>query len=86
MRAKIRKTKMLTDKPFGATLMNGSDYTFWQPTVEMLAEEGVSAVIVNEVLDKAIFDFLNFTISKPLSPIGFNHRQITKKQNNWVQI
>ncbi|WP_198344809.1 NAD(P)H-dependent flavin oxidoreductase [Neisseria chenwenguii] len=79
MRAEIRKTKSLTDKPFGATLINGPDLSFWRPTVQMLAEEGVSAVLINEVLDPEIFDFFKQhgikTMYRALTPTVANSQE-----------
>ncbi|MDO5639180.1 MAG: nitronate monooxygenase [Neisseria sp.] len=79
MRAEIRKTKSLTDKPFAATLINGADMSFWQPTAEMLAEEGVPAVLINEVLDPEIFDFFKShhikTLYRALTPTIANSQQ-----------
>lgn len=57
MREEIRKVKQMTDNPFAATVINGPDMSFWRPTAEMLAEEGVEVVLINEVLNADIFDF-----------------------------
>lgn len=66
MKNEIRKTKSLTDKPFGVTLINGPDMSFWRPTAKMLAEESVGAVLINDVLDPEIFDFFKQTNIKIL--------------------
>lgn len=58
MREEIRKVKKLTSKPFAATVLNGPDMGFWRPTAEMLVEEGVEVVLINELLEAEIFDFL----------------------------
>lgn len=57
MRQEIQKTKRLTDKPFGVTLINGPDFSFWRQTAEMFAEEGVEVVLINEMLDTEVFEF-----------------------------
>ena len=79
MRKEIRKAKEMTDKPFGATLINGPDISFWRPTAEMLAEEGVEVVLINEVLDAEIFDFFKShrikTLYRALTPTIANSQQ-----------
>lgn len=57
MRAEIRKTKTLTQKPFAVTLINGPDLSFWRPTAEMLVAEKVPVVLINEVLTEEIYAF-----------------------------
>ncbi|UCZ75900.1 nitronate monooxygenase [Dickeya zeae] len=57
MREEIRKVKKMTNNPFAATVINGPDMSFWRPTAEMLAEEGVEVVLINEVLNAEVFDF-----------------------------
>ncbi|KOA69936.1 MULTISPECIES: NAD(P)H-dependent flavin oxidoreductase [Pantoea] len=82
MREQIRKTKQLTDKPFGATLINGPDMSFWRPTAEMFVEEKVDVVLVNEVLDAEIFDFLKQhrikILYRALTPDVANSQQAEK--------
>lgn len=79
MRQEIRKTKNLTDKPFGATLINGPDMSFWRATAEMFAQEGVEVVLINEILDAEIFDFFKAhnikTLYRALTPTAENSRE-----------
>ncbi|SJN24629.1 Enoyl-[acyl-carrier-protein] reductase [FMN] [Vibrio casei] len=79
MRQEIRKTKNLTDKPFGATLINGPDMSFWRPTAEMFVEEGIEVVLINVLLDKEIFEFFQThnikTIYRALTPTIENSRE-----------
>ncbi|AIQ48662.1 diguanylate cyclase [Paenibacillus sp. FSL R7-0273] len=49
MRREIRKTKELTDKPFGTTLIVGGDLTYTWPILEIVIAEGVKVVLLNGV-------------------------------------
>ncbi|WP_312061845.1 NAD(P)H-dependent flavin oxidoreductase [Pantoea septica] len=82
MREEIRKVKKLTSKPFAATLINGPDISFWRPTGEMLAEEGVEIVLINEVLDAEIYDFFKSRsikiLYRALTPTIANSKEAEK--------
>ncbi len=82
MREQIRKTKRLTDKPFGATLINGPDMSFWRPTAEMFIDEKVEVVLINELLDPEIFHLLKQhrikIIYRALTPDVANSQQAEK--------
>lgn len=46
MRAEIRKTKKLTEKPFGVNLIPTPENDIWtQPILQVVKEEGVRAVV-----------------------------------------
>ncbi|WP_082472311.1 NAD(P)H-dependent flavin oxidoreductase [Paenibacillus bovis] len=47
MRREIRKTKQLTDKPFGTTLIVDGDLKYTWPILEIIIEEGVQVVLLN---------------------------------------
>ncbi|AIQ52922.1 NAD(P)H-dependent flavin oxidoreductase [Paenibacillus sp. FSL R7-0331] len=49
MRREIRKTKELTDKPFGTTLITDADMKFTWPILEVVIEEGVQVILLNGV-------------------------------------
>ncbi|WP_342562334.1 nitronate monooxygenase [Paenibacillus sp. FSL R7-0345] len=49
MRREIRKTKELTDKPFGTTLITDTDMKFTWPILEVVIEEGIHVVLLNGV-------------------------------------
>lgn len=49
MRREIRKTKALTDKPFGSTLIVGGDLKYTMPILEIVIAEGVPVVLLNGV-------------------------------------
>lgn len=49
MRREIRKTKELTDKPFGSTLIVGGDLKYTWPILEIVIAEGVQVVLLNGV-------------------------------------
>ncbi|MEK4669987.1 NAD(P)H-dependent flavin oxidoreductase [Niallia sp. FSL R7-0271] len=65
MRREIRKTKELTDKPFGTTLLVGGDLTYTWPILEIVIEEGVKVVLLNGVEGS-----LNEKIINPLKEAG----------------
>ncbi|WP_237166241.1 hypothetical protein [Paenibacillus polymyxa] len=50
MRREIRKTKELTDKPFGTTLITDADMKFTWPILEVVIEEGVQVIFFLMVL------------------------------------
>ncbi len=47
MRAEIRKTKELTDKPFGVVIIVDVDMSFTEPLLDMIIEEKVAVALVN---------------------------------------
>ncbi|MDY8047442.1 nitronate monooxygenase [Paenibacillus polymyxa] len=49
MRREIRKTKELTDKPFGTTLITDANMKFTWPILEVVIEEGVQVILLNGV-------------------------------------
>ena len=49
MRQEVRKTKTLTDKPFAVPMIVSYDFSRIMDVVDMLIEEGVAAVLVNDV-------------------------------------
>ncbi|MCP3809937.1 nitronate monooxygenase [Paenibacillus sp. Lou8.1] len=49
MRREIRKTKELTDKSFGTTLITDADMKFTWPILEVVIEEGVQVILLNGV-------------------------------------
>ncbi|WP_342422504.1 nitronate monooxygenase [Paenibacillus sp. FSL E2-0178] len=49
MRREIRKTKELTDKPFGTTLITDADMKYTWPILEVVIEEGVQVILLNGV-------------------------------------
>lgn len=55
MRTEIKKTKSLTNKPFGSTLIVNGDLTYTWPILEIVIEEKVPVVLVNGILDEKIF-------------------------------
>ena len=62
MRREIQKTKTLTDKPFGVTLIISSDMKFTTPIIKMIKEEGVKVALVNgitEFTDKNLINELH---------------------------
>ncbi|MED4796773.1 NAD(P)H-dependent flavin oxidoreductase [Priestia megaterium] len=72
MRTEIQKTKALTDKPFGSTLIVGDDLTYTWPILEVVIEEKVPVVLVNGILDEKIFKPLKKNnikiVFRPLTP------------------
>ncbi|WP_174847632.1 NAD(P)H-dependent flavin oxidoreductase [Yersinia artesiana] len=82
MREEIRKVKKLTDNPFAVTLINGPDLSFWRPTAEMFAEEGVEVVLINEVLDPEIYAFFKSNrikiLYRALTPTVANSKEAEK--------
>ncbi|MEC6748160.1 nitronate monooxygenase [Marinilactibacillus sp. XAAS-LB27] len=55
MRTEIQKTKALTNKPFGSTLIVNGDLTYTWPILETVIDEKVPVVLVNGILDEKIF-------------------------------
>jgi NAD(P)H-dependent flavin oxidoreductase YrpB (nitropropane dioxygenase family) len=55
MRTEIQKTKALTNKPFGTTLIVSHDLTYTWPILEVVIEEKVPVVLINGILDEKIF-------------------------------
>lgn len=49
MRREIRKTKELTDKPFGTTIIVDGDLKYTWPILEIIIEEDVKVVLLNGV-------------------------------------
>ena len=49
MRREIRKTKELTDKPFGSTIIVDGDLKYTWPILEIIIEEDVKVVLLNGV-------------------------------------
>lgn len=49
MRREIRKTKELTDKPFGTTIIVDGDLKYTWPILEIIIEENVKVVLLNGV-------------------------------------
>ncbi|MDQ1233210.1 NAD(P)H-dependent flavin oxidoreductase YrpB (nitropropane dioxygenase family) [Paenibacillus sp. SORGH_AS306] len=47
MRREIRKTKALTDKPFGTTVIVDGDLKYTWPILEIIIEEDVKTVLLN---------------------------------------
>ncbi|MCI5724636.1 nitronate monooxygenase [Fusobacterium sp.] len=47
MRAEIKKTRALTDKPFGVVILVDTDMRFTEPLLEMIIEEKVAVALVN---------------------------------------
>lgn len=72
MRTEIKKTKALTDKPFGSTLIVSEDLTYTWPILEVVIEEKVPVVLVNGILDDKIFKPLKENnikiVFRPLTP------------------
>lgn len=72
MRVEIKKIKQLTDKPFASTIMVSDDISYVTYIVDMLIEEQVPVVLINGLLDKALFDKLKShqikIIFRPLTP------------------
>jgi NAD(P)H-dependent flavin oxidoreductase YrpB (nitropropane dioxygenase family) len=55
MRTEIQKTKALTNKPFGTTLIVSHDLTYTWPILEVVIKEKVPVVLINGILDEKIF-------------------------------
>ncbi|MCM3512245.1 NAD(P)H-dependent flavin oxidoreductase [Carnobacterium inhibens] len=55
MKIEIQKTKALTNKPFGTTLIVDGNLTYTWPILETVIEEKVPVVLVNGILDERIF-------------------------------
>ncbi|MBQ3438041.1 MAG: nitronate monooxygenase [Fusobacterium sp.] len=47
MRTEIRKTRELTDKPFGVVILVDTDMSFTEPLLNMIIEEQVAVALVN---------------------------------------
>ena len=47
MREEIRKTRELTDKPFGVVILVDTDMRFTEPLLDMIIEEKVNVALVN---------------------------------------
>ena len=47
MREEIRKTRELTDKPFGVVILVDADMRFTEPILDMIIEEKVNVALVN---------------------------------------
>lgn len=47
MREEIKKTRELTDKPFGVVILVDTDMRFTEPLLEMIIEEKVAVALVN---------------------------------------
>ncbi|SQI91211.1 dehydrogenase [Klebsiella oxytoca] len=59
MREEIRKTKQLTEKPFGVNLIPSPDNDIWTPPIlQVIKEEGVSAVVYTGYGEGAIIPSL----------------------------
>ena len=72
MKIEIQKTKLLTDKPFGTTLIVNGDLTYTWPILETVITEKVPVVLVNGILDEKIFKRLKENnikiIFRPITP------------------
>jgi len=72
MRTEIRKTKALTNKPFGISLIVNGDLTYTWPILEIVIEEKVPVVHVGGIWDERIFNRLKENnikiIYRPLTP------------------
>jgi NAD(P)H-dependent flavin oxidoreductase YrpB (nitropropane dioxygenase family) len=66
MRLEIQKTKSLTSKPFGVTLVVDGDLTYTWPILEAVLSENVPVVLINGVLDDKIFKPLKANNTKIL--------------------
>ena len=49
MRNEIRKTRELTDKPFGVVILVDTDMSFTEPILNMIIEEKVAVALVNGI-------------------------------------
>nr|WP_152596738.1 nitronate monooxygenase [Chelonobacter oris] len=49
MRAEIRKTKALTDKPFGMPIILSYDFSTMGALVDLIIEEGVQVALINQL-------------------------------------
>lgn len=59
MRAEIRKTKKLTEKPFGVNLIPAPENDIWtQPILQVIKEEGVRAVVYTGYGEGAVIPVL----------------------------
>lgn len=84
MREEIRKTKMLTEKPFGVNLIPAIENDIWTPTMlQVIKEGGVQAVVYTgygkDVVIPALFDELKEAgikiIYRDINPTPENSRQ-----------
>lgn len=84
MRKEIRKTKMLTEKPFGVNLIPAPENDIWTPPMlQVIKEEGVQAVVYTgygkDVVIPALFDELKEAgikiIYRDINPTPENSRQ-----------
>ncbi|SEK96427.1 enoyl-[acyl-carrier protein] reductase II [Kosakonia sacchari] len=84
MREEIRKTKMLTEKPFGVNLIPAIENDIWTPPMlRVIKEEGVQAVVYTgygkDVVIPALFDELKEAgikiIYRDINPTPENSRQ-----------
>lgn len=84
MREEIRKTKMLTEKPFGVNLIPAVENDIWTPPMmQVIKEEGVRAVVYTgygeNVVIPALFDELKEAgikiIYRDINPTPENSRQ-----------
>ncbi|KIS41186.1 NAD(P)H-dependent flavin oxidoreductase [Kosakonia radicincitans] len=84
MREEIRKTKMLTEKPFGVNLIPAPENDIWTPPMlQVIKEEGVQAVVYTgygkDVVIPALFDELKEAgikiIYRDINPTPENSRQ-----------
>ncbi|ROV55349.1 NAD(P)H-dependent flavin oxidoreductase [Neisseria chenwenguii] len=55
LRNEIRKTKALTDKPFGVPVILSYDFAMIPLVANLLIEERVPVVLINGLLDEALF-------------------------------
>jgi len=84
MREEIRKTKMLTEKPFGVNLIPAIENDIWTPPMlQVIKEEGVQVVVYTgygkDVVIPALFDELKEAgikiIYRDINPTPENSRQ-----------
>lgn len=84
MREEIRKTKMLTEKPFAVNLIPAPENDIWTPPMlQVIKEEGVQAVVYTgygkDVVIPALFDELKEAgikiIYRDINPTPENSRQ-----------
>lgn len=72
MRAEIQKTKTLTDKPFGVSIIVNRDLAFTWPIIEAVIDEKVPVVHIGGVWDEKIFKLLKENnikiVYRPLTP------------------
>lgn len=81
MREEIRKTKQLTEKPFGVNLIPTAENDIWTPAIlPVIKEEGVKVVVYTGYgdgsLKPALFDELK-AAGSPLSIVTSTRRRRT---------